>query len=85
MKTTIEIPDQLYFKVKVLAAKTKRPVKDILIHALNTILEAEENPEYMIPIEKFYLNQSGWPILQSNSKKSVSDELINKIREKEGI
>ncbi len=85
MKTTLDIPDQLYIQIKVFAAQKKKPVRDVLIHALRTILEAEENPEGMIPLENFRSNVSGWPILNSNSSKPVSEAIINKIRDREGI
>lgn len=84
MKTTLDIPDPLFVKIKIIAAQKRKPVRDILIHALRTIIENEENPKEAIPIEKFYGN-TGWPILKSNSSKMVTEESINKIREKEGI
>jgi hypothetical protein len=35
MKTTIEIPDDLFLKVKVLAAERSTTLKDIIVQALN--------------------------------------------------
>ncbi|MEX1119641.1 MAG: hypothetical protein WEB60_12700 [Terrimicrobiaceae bacterium] len=46
MKTTIDLPDDLFQKVKVLAAERSTTLKDIMVQALkqwmHTPLEAEE-------------------------------------------
>lgn len=46
MKTTIEVPDELFLKIKVLAAERRTTLKEVVIQALNlftrTPTEAEE-------------------------------------------
>jgi hypothetical protein len=46
MKTTIELPDDLFLKAKILAAERRVTLKDIMVQALNlftqTAPEAEE-------------------------------------------
>lgn len=39
MKTTIDLPDDIFFKVKVLAAERRTTLKDLIIQGLKLITE----------------------------------------------
>lgn len=45
MKTTIELPDDLFLKVKVIAAERRLTLKDLLVQALHGYLQASPEVE----------------------------------------
>ncbi len=45
MKTTIDLPDDLFLKVKVLAAERRTTLKDITIQALNQFTQTSPDAE----------------------------------------
>ncbi len=45
MKTTIDLPDDLFLKVKILAAERRTTLKDITIQALNQFTQASPAAE----------------------------------------
>lgn len=57
MKATIDIPDELYRKVKVKAANEGRTVRDVVINALDSTVASDWNgmPEIQ--------HRNGWPVV----------------------
>lgn len=45
MKTTIELPDELFIKVKIIAAERRLTLKDLLVQALQGYLQASPEAE----------------------------------------
>ncbi len=45
MKTTIELPDDLFLKVKVLAAERRTTLKELMIQALNLLTQSPPESE----------------------------------------
>jgi predicted transcriptional regulator len=45
VKTTIELPDELFLKVKVIAAERRLTLKDLLVQALQGYLQASPEAE----------------------------------------
>jgi negative regulator of replication initiation len=58
VKTTIEIPDEIYRKVKTRAALQGTTIKDILVHSLQVELESRT----LIAAEKIKTNAKNAPI-----------------------
>lgn len=91
MKTTIEIPDPLYRQVKIRAVEQGTTVKDIMIRGLRREIEGERSPvrtPSMAREEKavYNVNDLGFVVLKREGVKTVvTDAMINKLREKEGV
>ena len=45
MKTTIDLPDDLFHKIKVLAAERRTTLKDLMIQALNLLTQSPPETE----------------------------------------
>ncbi len=45
MKTTIELPDDLFFKVKVIAAERRTTLKDLIVQGLNLVTQTTHGSE----------------------------------------
>lgn len=83
VKTTIDIPEALYRKAKIRAAKSGSTLRDLVVGALETSLNS--SPKLTESTPRFRKGQMGFPILPSRKGEVVTDELINRIREEEGI
>ena len=84
MKTTLELPDQLFAEAKATAAMRRVTLKELFTRAL----EKEIRP-VALPSEHshFKIDEYGWPVLnrEPNCGVIVTQELIDSIREEEGI
>ena len=84
MKTTLELPDQLFAEAKATAALRRVTLKELFTRAL----EKEIHPP-AAPAEDshFTIDEYGWPILNRETDCGVviTQELIDRIREEEGI
>lgn len=84
MKTTLELPDDLFVEAKAVAARRRITLKTLFTKAL----ERELRP---LPAQSsspnFQLDEHGWPVLKrSNADESVvTNDFINDLREREGI
>ncbi|MGL4399145.1 MAG: hypothetical protein ACRCXD_04705 [Luteolibacter sp.] len=84
MKTTLELPDDLFVEAKAVAAQRRITLKTLFTRAL----ERELRPEPPQPAaDHFEIDSHGWPVLkrQSGGEIVVSNEFINELRESEGI
>jgi hypothetical protein len=84
MKTTLELPDDLFVEAKAVAARRRITLKTLFTRAL----ERELRPEAPRPTtDHFEIDPYGWPILkrQPSGKVVVTDEFINELRDSEGI
>ncbi|MEM7698834.1 MAG: hypothetical protein AAF236_10555 [Verrucomicrobiota bacterium] len=68
MKTTIELPDALLQRAKVVSARRKTTLKNLVIEGLESILEEPRAPE---PVsltpeqeEKFEIGPLGFPVIR---------------------
>jgi hypothetical protein len=84
MKTTLELPDDLFVEAKAVAALRRITLKTLFTRAL----ERELRPEPPQPMaDHFVIDSHGWPVLkrQPGGAVAVSNEFINELRESEGI
>ena len=84
MKTTLELPDDLFVEAKAVAARRRITLKTLFTRAL----ERELRPEPAQPVaDHFEIDPHGWPILkrQPGGKVVVTNEFINELRESEAI
>lgn len=92
MKTTIDLPDDLYKSVKVRAAQEGSTVREIVIEGLRLRLHSEHGQLHatdssLRESQHFSVDEEGWPILkrQPADKRVVTDDVINELREEEGV
>ena len=84
MKTTLELPDDLFVEAKAVAARRRITLKTLFTRAL----ERELRPEPPQPTgDHFEIDSHGWPVLKRRAGGNlvVTDESINELREREGI
>lgn len=84
MKTTLELPDDLFVEAKAVAARRRITLKTLFTRAL----ERELRPlPAQTASQNFGLDEHGWPILkrESDSEVVVTNDFINDFRQREGI
>lgn len=91
MKTTIDIPESLYREARIRAVQTGSTLKKLILKALQHELQIFALPlpakPSAVPKMPFQVDEQGWPVLTraSEDKIVVTEELINRLREEEGI
>ena len=83
MKTTLELPDDLLAEAKSMALRRRTTLKALFTRALERELRGDGEA---LP-QRFRMDESGWPVLQRAKPGTpvVTDELIQVLRESEGI
>ncbi len=84
MKTTLELPDDLFVEAKATAARRRISLKTLFTRAL----ERELRPQATEPSTgRFEVDAQGWPLLRRppGSQPMVTNEFINELRDSEGI
>lgn len=88
MKTTIELPDALFHRAKVLAAQRKTTLKQLVVEALEkaTAEPVTPGPVVLTPEQEeiFEIDQFGVPVLKKRDV-VMTNEMINQMREELGI
>jgi hypothetical protein len=87
VKTTIDIPEPLYHEAKIRAAECGESLGELVIKSLEHILNVPKipAPSPCIDAPLFTLDEFGFPVLAGRDGVHVTEELINRIREEEGI
>ncbi len=91
MKTTIDIPEPLYREARIRAVQDGSTLKDLILKAIQHELQIYASPlpakPSAVPKMPFQSDEQGWPVLTraSEDKIVVTEELINRLREEEGI
>lgn len=91
MKTMIEIPEPLYREARIRAIQTGSTLKELILKALQHELQVMSSPlptKSPVVMEMlFHIDEQGWPVLKraAEDKTVVTEELINRLREEEGI
>jgi hypothetical protein len=84
MKTTLEIPDDLYREAKARAAMENRKIKDLVAEGIRLVLErsalADERPTGKRPSPFPLIRGKGGPLL-----KILDNRLIARLQEEEDI
>lgn len=88
MKTTIEVPDALFHRAKVLAAQRKTTLKQLMVEGLEHVTAAPATRQLaeLTDEEKQFLeiDPYGIPVLKKRDV-VVTNELVNQMREDLGI
>ncbi|HEY5792468.1 MAG TPA: hypothetical protein VIS74_04165 [Chthoniobacterales bacterium] len=83
MKTTIDIPEALYRKAKIRAARTGSTLRDLVVGALEgSLMEVPSKPAPKGGRKK---TRNGVPLLPAGDRPVVTNEFINQLRDELGI
>ena len=88
MKTTVDIPDALYRRAKIRAAEEGTTLRALLLTSLAASLDRRPSPVDPLPRrERFEVDDRGWPVLKRapGDATVVTDELVNRLRAREGV
>ena len=82
MKTTIELPDQLFVAAKAVAAQRRTTLKAMLEHALRREIGFDELPSADKVVE---MNRYGFPVLKKHGTSLVTSEQIYALLDEENV
>ena len=90
MKTTFDLPDALYRRIKIRAAERDTSVREIVIHSLQRELESPPLEARELPKDAaslFAVDELGWPVLKRPAARrgAVTQQIVDDLREREGI
>lgn len=87
MKTTIDIPEHLYRRVKVKAAQEGVTLRELLLSAIVRGLQPQSPVERTDSTEHFEIDELGIPLLKrtTGDKAVITEDFLNHLREQEGI
>jgi len=89
MKTTIDIPDVLYRRVKLAAVQNGTTVRELMINGLRKELEGVGPAAHRYAREEkalYETNELGFVVLKrSKRSRPVTDKMVNTLREREGV
>jgi hypothetical protein len=88
MKTTVDIPDALYRRAKIRAAEEGTTLRALLLKSLaESLVRPAPNVRALPERERFEVDERGWPVLKRSpgDTTTITDELVNRLREREGV
>jgi hypothetical protein len=88
MKTTIDLPEELYRRVKIRAAELGTSLRALLMESLQEHLDRQDKVGTGLPgRSRFQTDQRGWPVLKprDDSPRIIRDDFINRLRDEEGV
>lgn len=88
MKTTVDIPDALYRRAKIRAAEEGTTLRALLLSSLAVSLDRSAPPAETLPCrDRFEVDDRGWPVLRRapGDATVITDELVNRLRAREGV
>ncbi len=88
MKTTVDIPEALYRRAKIRAAEEGTTLRALLLASLTASLDHPISTGDMLPRrERFEVDERGWPVLKRapGDATVITDELVNRLRAREGV
>lgn len=92
MKTTIDLPDALYRRLKVRSAESGVTIRELVVHGIERELAGEPGREAAATAREqqdrhSYIDEKGWPVLKrpAGRRKVVTNEFVNRLREEEGV
>lgn len=86
MKATINIPDELFRKAKIAAAEQGKTFREIICDALAQSLGVSESETKSDKTHHFRVDELGFVVYDPPfDRKPVSDDFVNRLREKLGI
>ena len=93
MKTTIDLPEALYRRLKVRAAESGVTIRELVVHGIERELAGEAHqqsgvsPQHVEQERHSYIDEKGWPVLKrpEGQQTVVTNEFVNRLREEEGV
>lgn len=82
MKTTIELPDDLFAEAKAVAARRRTTLKAVFEHALRREISGKSEPS---PDARFTVDEHGLPVLKKRDAAVVTSEAVYQMMEDLGI
>ncbi len=84
MKTTVELPDDLFAEAKAVALRRRVSLKTLFTRALERELRGQASDPGR---HRFRVDEGGWPVLRAAPEDTVvvPDALVNELRESEGV
>jgi hypothetical protein len=88
MKTTMELPDELLHRARVMAAQRRTTLKKLVIEGLENVLSAPA-PAAAVQLtpeeaEIYEIDAYGIPVLKKRGR-VVTNEMVNQMREELGV
>ena len=88
MKTTVDIPEALYRQAKIRAAEEGTTLRALLVNSLaESLVWPVPTAEALPRRERFEVDERGWPVLKRapGDTTVITDELVKRLREYEGV
>lgn len=84
MRTTVELPDELFAEAKAVALRRRVSLKTLFTRALERELRG---PIGETRQDRFRIDESGWPVLRVAEDEAtvISDGFVNELRGSEGV
>ena len=84
MKTTLELPDELFVEAKTVAAQRRITLKELFTRALEKELHPLPSSS---PDDHFFIDEHGWPVLKRKAGHGIviTEEFLNQLRDEEGV
>lgn len=84
MRTTLDLPDALLKRAKIVAAQTDMTLKELISRALERDLDLRSNAQLAAGQHAHILDPEGIPCLPPRGAQ-VNNDLVNRIRDEQGI
>ena len=81
MKTTLELPDELFAQAKAAAAKRKTTFRAVVEHALRREVGSPTSEEKASPF--YTIGPTGIPLIKHNGKTVVTTSMVRELLEEE--
>ena len=93
MKTTIDLPDALYRRLKIRAAESGVTIRHLVVQGIErelgggTETATKVTNEERDPGRHSYVDEEGWPVLKQRADDStvITNEFVERLREDEGV
>ncbi len=93
MKTTIDVPDALYRRLKIRAAESGVTIRHLVVQGIERELEGEairlrSNSRGEPAVERHsYVDEKGWPVLKRRADDDtvITNEFVDRLRDEEGV
>ena len=93
MKTTIDLPDTLYRRLKIRAAESGVTIRHLVVRGierelLGDVAGAPDAPlPDLAPDRHSYVDERGWPVLKlpNGDTTTITNDFVNRLRDDEGV
>lgn len=93
MKTTIDLPDALYRRLKIRAAESGVTIRHLLVQGIERELGGGTDTTPDVSHDErdeerhSYVDEQGWQVLKRDEEDRtvITNEFVNRLREEEGV